>query len=257
MKFIQYGTKNRVATITLNRPDKRNAFNSTMVTELHSAFKRAGQDNDVKVIILKAKGDSFCAGADLAYLKELNQFTYEENLADSMQLKNLFQQIYTMDKVIIAQVEGHAIAGGAGLATVCDLVFSVPEAKFGFTEVKIGFVPAIVSVFAIRKFGESQTKRILLSGDLFSAKDAKEIGLVNFISAKESIDREVEKYADNLVTKTSANSLSLTKNLIIKIQQLGLEQALVYAAELNARARDSEDCKKGINAFLKKERIVW
>ena len=257
MNFIQYGIKNRVATITLNRPDKRNAFNSTMVVEIHSAFKEAEKDKDVKVIVLKANGDAFCAGADLAYLKKLSAFTYVENLADSMQLKDMFQQIYTMKKVIIAQVEGHAIAGGAGLATVCDLVFSVPEAKFGFTEVKIGFVPAIVSVFAIRKFGESHTKRILLSGDLFSAEDAKEIGLVNFISTKESIDREVKKYADNLVTKTSANSLALTKNLIIEIQQMGLEQALVYAAELNAKARDSGDCKKGISAFLNKERIVW
>ncbi len=257
MDFIQYGTKNRVATITLNRPDKRNAFNSAMVSELHRTLKKAGQDNDVKVIIIKANGDAFCAGADLAYLKELSKFTYEENLADSMQLKEMFQQIYTLNKVVIAQVEGHAIAGGAGLATVCDLVFSVPEVKFGFTEVKIGFVPAIVSVFAIRKFGESHTKRMLFSGDLISVEDAKEIGLVNFISDKESIDKEVKKFANHLVTKTSANSLALTKNLIVEIQQLGLEQALVYAAELNAKARDSEDCKKGINAFLNKERIVW
>ncbi|RLD68943.1 MAG: enoyl-CoA hydratase/isomerase family protein [Bacteroidetes bacterium] len=257
MDFIQYGTENRVATITLNRPDKKNAFNSVMVSELHRTLKKAGQDNDVKVIIIKANGDAFCAGADLAYLKELSKFTYEENLADSMQLKEMFQQIYTLNKVVIAQVEGHAIAGGAGLATVCDLVFSVPEAKFGFTEVKIGFVPAIVSVFAIRKFGESHTKRLLFSGDLISTEDAKEIGLVNFISAKELIDKEVKKFANHLVTKTSANSLALTKNLIVEIQQLGLEQALVYAAELNTKARDSEDCKKGINAFLNKERIVW
>ncbi|MEN8119353.1 MAG: enoyl-CoA hydratase-related protein [Bacteroidota bacterium] len=257
MDFILYGTKNRVATITLNRPDKRNALNSTMVMELDKAFKKADQDRDVKVIILKANGDAFCAGADLAYLKELSDFTYEENLADSLQIKEMFRQIYTMNKVVIAQVEGHAIAGGAGLATVCDLVFSVPQAKFGFTEVKIGFVPAIVSVFAIRKFGESHTKRMLLSGNLIEANEAKGIGLVNFISASESIDRDVRKYADNLVTKTSANSLALTKNLIVEIQQLDLEQALLYAAELNAKARDSDDCKKGISSFLKKEKIVW
>lgn len=257
MNFIQYVLKNRVATITLNRPDKRNALNLIMVTELDKALKRAEQDKDVKVIILKANGDAFCAGADLAYLKDISQFTYEEHLADSMQLKEMFRQIYTMNKVVIAQVEGHAIAGGAGLATVCDLVFSVPEAKFGFTEVKIGFVPAIVSVFAIRKFGESHTKRLLLSGDLIAADDAKEIGLVNFISAKESIDREVKKFAGNLVTKTSANSLALTKRLISEIQKQDLEHALVYAAELNAKARNSEDCKKGINAFLNKEKIVW
>ncbi len=257
MNLIKYNIKNRVATITLNRPDKRNALNSTMVKELYSTLKKAEYNNDVKVIILKANGDAFCAGADLAYLKELSQYTYAENLADSMQLKEMFRQIYTMKKIVIAQIEGSAIAGGAGLATVCDLVFSVPEAKFGFTEVKIGFVPAIVSVFAIRKFGESHTKRLLLSGDLIEAKEARKIGLVNFISTKELIDEEVEKFAYNLVTKTSGNSLALTKSLISEIQQKDLEQALNYAAELNAKARDSTDCKKGINAFLNKEKIVW
>jgi len=257
MNLIKYNIKNRVATITLNRPDKRNALNSAMVKELYSTLKKAEYNNDVKVIILKANGDAFCAGADLAYLKELSQYTYAENLADSMQLKEMFRQIYTMKKIVIAQIEGSAIAGGAGLATVCDLVFSVPEAKFGFTEVKIGFVPAIVSVFAIRKFGESHTKRLLLSGDLIEAKEARKIGLVNFISTKELIDEEVEKFAYNLVTKTSGNSLALTKSLISEIQQKDLEQALNYAAELNAKARDSTDCKKGINAFLNKEKIVW
>jgi len=257
MKLIHYKTKNRIATITLNRPDKRNALNSVMVKELFRALKRAEQDKDVKVVVLKANGETFCAGADLAYLKELSQFSYEENLADSVQLKKMFQQIYIMNKVVIAQVEGHAIAGGAGLATVCDLVFSVPEAKFGFTEVKIGFVPAIVSVFAIRKFGESHTKRLLLSGDIIDAAEAKEIGLINFISTKELIDEEVLKFAENLVAKTSANSLALTKNLICKIQHQNLEDALIYAAELNAKARNSKDCKKGISAFLNKERIVW
>ncbi len=257
MSLIKYDVKNRVASITLNRPEKRNALNSAMAEELNSTLKKAEQDNDVKVIVLKANGDAFCAGADLAYLKELSNFTYEENLEDSLKLKEMFRQIYTMQKVIIAQVEGHAIAGGAGLATVCDLVFSVPEAKFGFTEVKIGFVPAIVSVFAIRKFGESHTKKLLLSGNLITANEAKEIGLVNFISTKEKINSAVNDFVANLVNKTSANSLALTKSLINEIQQKSLDDALNYAAKLNANARNSDDCKKGINAFLNKEKIVW
>ncbi|OQY05084.1 MAG: methylglutaconyl-CoA hydratase [Bacteroidetes bacterium 4572_117] len=257
MEYIQYNSASRVATITLNRPDKRNALNSAMVTELYSVLKKAEQDKDIKIVILKANGDAFCAGADLAYLKELSQFTYEENLTDSMQLKKMFKQIYSMDKVVIAQVEGHAIAGGAGLATVCDLVFSVPGAKFGFTEVKIGFVPAIVSVFAIRKFGESHTKSLLLSGKLISAEDAKSVGLVNFISEKATINSEVNTYVNSLLTNTSGNSLALTKKLIREIQQKNLDNALDFAAELNAKARDSDDCKKGINAFLNKEKLVW
>lgn len=257
MDFIQYSTNNRLAIIVLNRPDKRNALNSIMASELFETFKKAELDNNVKIVVLKANGDAFCAGADLAYLKDLNTFSYEENLEDSMNLKEMFRQIYKMKKIVIAQIEGHAIAGGAGLATVCDLVFSVPDAKFGFTEVKIGFVPAIVSIFAIRKFGESHTKNLLFSGDLISAAKAQDIGLVNFISDKEKIDSEVQKFANHLLNNTSANSLALTKNLINKIQDMDLEAALDYAARLNALARGSDDCKKGIGAFLNKEKIVW
>ncbi len=255
--MIRYKVKNRIASITLNRPEKRNALNDEMVNELTSLLKKAEQDSEVKIIVLKAAGEAFCAGADLAYLKKLNNYSYQENLDDSTQLKNMFLQIYSMPKVVIAQVEGHAIAGGAGLATVCDIVFSVPEAKFGFTEVKIGFVPAIVSIFAIRKFGESKTKELLLTGDLINAQKAQKIGLVNFISDAKDIEKDVLKFAKNLITKTSANSLAVTKNLINQIQNKKLEDALNFAAELNAKARESNDCKKGISAFLNKEKINW
>ena len=255
--MIDYKVKNRLATICLNRPEKRNALNDEMVNALYAALIKAENDNNVKIIILKAKGEAFCAGADLAYLKKLNQYSYSENLADSSQLKKMFHKIYSLPKVIIAQVEGHAIAGGAGLATVCDFVFSVPEANFAFTEVKIGFVPAIVSIFAIRKFGESRTKELLLTGKLINTHEAQSIGLVNFIAKKESINQEVLNFAEKLILNTSANSLALTKNLINHIQNNNLDDALNFAAELNAKARDSKDCKKGIKAFLNKEKIRW
>jgi len=257
MKYIKYTVSNRLAYITINRPEKRNALNNQVVKELTEAFKFAEEDDNAKVIVLNAIGDAFCAGADLAYLKSLQQFTFEENLADSNKLKDLFQLIYTLKKVVIAQVEGHAIAGGAGLATVCDIVFSVPEAKYGFTEVKIGFVPAIVSIFAIRKFGESWTKRLLLTGEIINTNEAKECGIVNFVNNKDEIKKAVKKFADNLINNTSGNSLKLTKKLINEIQQRDLNNSLKYAAELNAEARESEDCKKGINAFLSKSDIKW
>jgi methylglutaconyl-CoA hydratase len=150
-KYAYYYTEKRVGYIVLNRPEKRNALGPQFVKDLKELFIIAEKDKDSKVLVLKAEGEAFCAGADLAYLKELQSNTYEENLADSNNLKELFHQIYTLDKIVIAQVEGHAIAGGGGLATVCDFVFAVPEAKIGFTEVKIGFVPAIISVFIVRK----------------------------------------------------------------------------------------------------------
>ena len=255
--MVLYEVKNRIAYITLNRPEKRNALNDEMVEALSLAFTRAENDKQVKLIVLKAVGEAFCAGADLAYLKKLNDFSYEENLADSNKLKKMFRQIYTLSKLVIAQVEGHAIAGGAGLVTVCDFVYSVPDAKFGFTEVKIGFVPAIVSVFALRKFGESKTKELLFTGKLISATEAEKIGLVNIISERNNIEDELNKFAEKLIIQASANSLRLTKNLLNEVQNKNFDEALDYAAELNAKARDSEDCKQGINSFLNKEKLQW
>ncbi len=158
---IEYAVADRIGYITLNRPDKRNALSFDLVKELKEAFARAEDDAAVKVIVLRANGEAFCAGADLAYLQNLQKFSHVENLADSNHLKELFLQIYILKKVVIAQVQGHALAGGCGLATVCDFSFSVPEAKFGYTEVKIGFIPAIVMVFLIRKIGEGKARHLL------------------------------------------------------------------------------------------------
>ena len=151
MALVEYEAKDRIGFLTLNRPTKRNALNHELVTELLLGFQKAASDDSVKVIVLRANGETFCAGADLVYLQQMQKFSYEENLSDSLQLKELFLQIYTSKKVVIAQVQGAALAGGCGLITVCDFVFAVPEAKFGYTEVKIGFVPAIVMVFLLRK----------------------------------------------------------------------------------------------------------
>ena len=170
--LVLYHVKDRVATITLNRPEKRNALNPILVDSLITAFNKAATDKSVKVVILKANGDVFSAGADLAYLQQLQINSFEENLADSNHLKNLFTTIYRLPKIVIAQVEGHAIAGGCGLATVCDIIFAVPEANFGYTEVKLGFVPAIVACFLIRKTNETLAKRILFTGELFTAVEA-------------------------------------------------------------------------------------
>jgi methylglutaconyl-CoA hydratase len=193
----------------------------------------------------------------LDYLKQLQANSFEANLKDSNQLKNLFHKIYTHPKIVIAQVEGHAIAGGCGLATVCDFVFSTPESKFGYTEVKIGFIPAIVSIFCIRKIGESQTKQLLFTGDLITAARAKEINLINFITEKDKIEKEVLDFASKLCVSASTQSLALTKQLITNVQHLPLTEALDYAAEMNAHARSTEDCKKGIDAFLNKNQIKW
>ena len=257
MQYIKYEIKDRIGYITLNRPEKRNALNAELVNELKESIKLAESDKNVKVIVIKAEGKAFCAGADLEYLQNLQAFTYEENLQDSNNLMELYKMIYSSEKIFIAQVEGHAIAGGAGLATVCDFIFSVPDAKYGYTEVNIGFVPAIVSVFLTRKIGEANAKELLLTGNIISAKEASEMSIFNFIEEKDKIENAAYSFAQQLINKTSSDSLRITKQLIAKIQSLDYEDALNLAAETNAKSRETEDCKKGINAFLSKKEIKW
>lgn len=257
MSLVNYSVASRIGTIVLNRPEKRNALSSELVTELTMAFEQAEKDSAVKVIILKAEGETFCAGADLAYLQQLQQFTFEENLADSNQLKELFVKIYTLKKVVIAQVQGHALAGGCGLATVCDFVFTVPDAKFGYTEVKIGFIPALVAVFLIRKIGEQRARQLLLSGDQIRAEEAFSLGLITKVIEAQHLDPTVIKFATRLIQTNSGQSMQSTKLLIAQVQDLPLSEALSQAARMNAQARGTDDCKRGIAAFLNKQEIRW
>lgn len=257
MSLVTYHCTDRIGYITLNRPEKRNALNSEMVSLLKACFTQAADDSDCKVVVLKANGEAFSAGADLAYLQQLQSNTFDENYADSSHLKELFEQIYWHPKVVIAQVEGHAIAGGAGLATVCDFVYAVPEARFGYTEVKIGFVPAIVMFFLLRKVNEKTAKELLLSGKLISADEAESLDLINGICEATRIEQQVDQFAQKLIDTCSADSLKLTKMMIADIQSKPDKEALDYAARTNATARSTEDCKRGIAAFLNKEKINW
>ncbi|EDM36834.1 probable enoyl-CoA hydratase [Pedobacter sp. BAL39] len=255
--LVLYTVESRIATLVINRPEKRNALNPELVAALTVALQQAAEDDSVKVVVIKANGNTFSAGADLAYLQQLQTNTYEENLADSDNLRKLFTTIYYLPKVVIAQVEGHAIAGGCGLATVCDIIFAVPEANFGYTEVKLGFAPAIVSCFLLRKTGETIARRLLLTGSLFSAEQALQWGLITFVTNAEEIDLTVKKFALSLCTETSANSLMVTKQLVGQITNPGLDESLRLAVALNATVRESDDFKKGVAAFINKETIKW
>jgi len=257
MQFITYKVQNRIAYIRLNRAEKRNSFSRQLVSELKEAFQNAQNDDLVKVIVLEAEGKIFSAGADLAYLQHLQEFSFEENLEDSTFLKDLYLQIYRHPKVVIAAVQGHAIAGGCGLVTVCDFVFSVPDAQFGYTEVKIGFVPAIVMVFLLRKIGEANAKKLLLSGDLVDAQTMQNYGIVSQIVENEQLKEKVNAFALHLCQSNSAQALQTTKQLIADIQEQSLENALQTAARTNAQARSFDDCQKGIAAFVNKEKLVW
>jgi len=257
MAYIEYTAQDRIAYITLNRPEKRNALNYEVVSELKSAFERAENDETCKVVVLRANGSVFCAGADLEYMQQLQENTYQENLEDSTHLMQLFYQIYTLKKVVIGQIHGHAIAGGCGLATICDFSFTVPEAKFGYTEVKIGFIPAIVKVFLLRKIGEAKAKQLLLTGDLIMATEAQQLGLINYVVPGEDLAKKVAKFAQKLSAENSQQSMALTKEMIANVQSMDLQEGLKYAAEMNANARATNDCRKGIASFLTKEKLSW
>ena len=256
-KYISCVSNDRVGIITLNRPEKRNALGFDLISELKTAFERYETDEQVNVIILKANGTAFCAGADITDLQKLQTYSFEENLADSNHLKELFLRIYTLKKVVVAQVQGHALAGGCGLATVCDFVFTVPEANFGYPEVKIGFIPAMVMIFLLRKVGEAKAKQLLLSGEHFSAEHALHMGLVYEIVSREKLDTHVIEFAKRLIHTNSSHAMMLTKQMITKLHSMSLQESLSFAADMNARARESDDFKKGIAAFLKKEKLDW
>ncbi len=257
MELVEFQLAQRIGYITLNRPEKKNALNTALVAALLDTFEQAIDNDQVKVIVIRAKGDVFSAGADLGYLQQLQNNSAEDDYRDTAAIKDLFYTICTAPKIVIAQVEGHAIAGGCGLASVCDIIFSVPEAKFGYSEVKIGFIPAIVSCFLVRRLGEGRVRELLLSGSLIDAVTAAQYGLVNFIAGSAEIGERVHQYAAERVQTVSGNSIALTKQLLTDLQDVSLKSALEQAVSLNVSVRASEDCKKGIRAFLNKENLQW
>ncbi len=254
---LLYETSNRKATITLNRHDKRNALDDVMVGELTTAFTQAGRDQNVKVILLQGSGTSFCSGADLEYLNRIAKFDLEENRNDSGKLGNLFRLIYELRKPVIGVVNGPALAGGCGLASVCDFVYASDAASFGYTEVRIGFIPAVVMIFLVKRVGEARARELILRGNIITAGHALEIGLVNKIVPASELDAAVHALADELISQNSLHAMGLCKEMLSKLHGLNLVDSLDFAANMNAAARMTPDCKAGIAAFLNKEKMTW
>lgn len=253
---LETSTEDGIRSLHLNRPDKRNALNADLVTALKDAL-RAAEEDDVRVVVLTGNGSVFSAGADLAALKELRSATPLENQKDSRHLAELFRLIYQHSLPIIAQVNGHAIGGGCGLASVCDFSFVAEDAKLGFSEVRIGFVPAIVMVFLRRKLGETQARDLLLRGRLVSASQAAKMGLVTRSVSAGRLTQEVDELARELSQETSASAVALTKQMMARVPGMGLDEALDYAVQMNAFARGTDDCQAGIEAFLNDEAPPW
>jgi methylglutaconyl-CoA hydratase len=252
---IQLAYEGAVATITLNRPDKRNAISFELIDDLLQALEEVSK-SEATVLILTGAGKAFCSGMDLENLKSLPGRTPEQNLSDSRAMVQLFRALYEFPKVTIAAVNGPAIAGGTGLALLCDFTLAVPEAKFGYTEVRIGFVPAIVSTFLLRQVGEKQARDLLLTGRIFGSEEAQRMGLINEIVPPESLLARAQELAAILMANSSA-SLRATKQLLTDHARAELDSQIDSAVRENAAIRSTADFREGITAFLEKRKPVW
>lgn len=245
----------RIITVTLDRPERRNALDPQMIEELLAVLKELNRRRD-GVLILTGRGSTFCAGLDIEHLKSLKNKTREEHREDSRRIAELFRSLYDLPLPTIAAVNGHAVAGGMGLATICDFTLSVPEAKFGYTEARIGFIPAIVSAFLSLQVGEKKTRDLLLTARLMPAEEAMQMGLVNEVIGDASLMVRATQLAQQLL-QNSPESLRATKKLLSEHSKARLDTQLLAAVESNAAARSTADFQEGVTAFLEKRPPNW
>ena len=245
----------RVCTITLNRPERRNAMTPAMQQELINAFESAAESSALALVI-RGAGEAFCAGLDLSALQSLQSQGPAEHHADAERIACLFRTLYELPLPTIAAINGHAIAGGTGLATICDFTLAVPQAKFGFTEVRIGFVPALVSAFLALQIGDKRSRDLLLTGRLFDASEAERLGLVNEIVAADNLESRVAELLKTLRGNSPA-SLRATKKLMADQNRAWLDASIAAAMEANSKAREHADFSEGVAAFLEKRKAVW
>lgn len=245
----------RIRTITLHRPERRNAMIPEMQMELIAAMEDAAT-SDCRVLVLAGAGEAFCAGLDLSALQQMQGKSAAEHRAEAERVARLFVTLYELPMPTIAAVHGPAIAGGTGLATICDFTLATPAAKFGFTEVRIGFVPALVSAFLALQVGDKRSRDLLLTGRLFGAEEALQLGLVTEVVAPDQLATRVKTLADTLIAN-SPESLSATKRLMAAQNRPWLDAAIASAMEANAQSRETADFREGVAAFLEKRKPVW
>ncbi len=252
---IQLAFEDKLAILTLNRPEKRNAISFELIDDLLRALDQVAK-SDAIVLILTGTGKAFCSGMDLDNLKALIGTSPEQNLQDSQTMVRLFQSLYEFPKVTIAAVNGAAIAGGTGLALLCDFTIATPEAKFGYTEVRIGFVPAIVSTFLLRQVGEKQARDLLLTGRIFGSDEAARMGLLSEIVPADQLMSRARDLA-SLLMENSPASLLATKKLLSDHAHGEINAQIDEAVRSNAAIRETADFREGISSFLEKRKPVW
>lgn len=246
-----------VATVTLNRPEVRNAFNEMVIAELTQVFHALGQNPEVRVIVLAANGPAFCAGADLNWMKKMSTYSEEENLVDAQKLAEMMYQIYGCPKPVIAKIHGDCYAGGMGLVAVCDIAVAAEQAQFCLSEVKLGLTPATISPYVIKAMGANAARRYFITAERFSAREAYRIGFVHEAVNSEKLDETVEQLVKAIVNN-SPNAVTEAKWLVDEITNAEIdEEMLAYTAERIAEIRTSAEGREGVAAFLEKRKPGW
>jgi len=253
---IRVEREGRVGRVWFDRPDVRNAFNAVMIGELREGLRSLAADAAVRVVVVSGKGPSFCAGADLAWMRDVARFTREENLRETLDLAECLHDLYRLPKPTVARVNGPAIGGGTGFLAACDIAVASTEARFGLSEVKIGVVPAAISPYVLRRIGESRARQYFLTGERFDARRAEEIGLVNAAVAPDALDARVEGIVSSLLS-SGPEALAKAKELITRVPGMSFEEAKRYTAEMIAGLRTSAEAQEGMAAFLEKRKPKW
>ncbi len=246
----------RVGRVWLDRPEVRNAFNAVMIGELREGFRSLAADDAVRVVVLSGRGPSFCAGADLAWMREGIGYAPEQNLRETLDLADCLHDLYSLPKPTVARVNGPAIGGGTGFLAACDIALASTEARFGLSEVKIGVVPAAISPYVLRRIGESRARQYFLTGERFDAFRAEAIGLVNAAVPPAELDARVEAIVASLLS-SGPEALAKAKELITRVPAMSFEEAKRYTAEMIASLRTSAEAQEGMAAFLEKRKPKW
>jgi len=246
-----------VATVTLNRPDVRNAFNETVIAELTGAFRALGEEADVRVIVLAANGSAFCAGADLNWMKKMAMYSNDENRADALTLANMLHTIWACPKPVVARIQGDTYAGGVGLAAVCDIAVAAEHAHFCLSEARLGLLPATISPYVIRAMGEQAARRYFITAERFDAAEALRLGFVHAVVPAEGLDAKVQEIAAALVAN-SPNAVRESKRLVQEVAGRVIDDDLLAdTAERIAKIRASEEGREGVRSFLEKRSPAW
>lgn len=256
LQTIVYRTDGNVARVVFNRPEVHNAFNDTMIKELSSVFDDIEKRPDIRVVIVTGEGKSFCAGADLNWMRRVKDYSYEDNLKESLDLAEMLFKVYASPKPTIARVNGAAIGGGTGLVAVCDIAIAAEKAKFSFSEVKLGLIPACISPYVLKKCGEGKCREFFLTGERLTAEKACAAGLVNAVISLDEIDAYITNIVALLVS-SGPEAISTCKELLRNVSGMSLEDAKRYTAEVIAKLRISDEGQEGMNAFLEKRKPVW